>query len=200
MAGIEKKLASFSNLILSEAKEQQAKIMEEVNRQKSKIMQDKEMEFLTEAYEDIQKIVAKCEKNGNEQVLKIETELKKNLIKKREHWPLVDKVFERVLDQINEFQNTPAYQAWLVALSKKAIAEIGGENCQVHLSKKDAAYQAALEQEIPGIQVIIENSDALLGGVTVENVEKHIFDDFSIASMLEHQRQEFLKISGLSIR
>lgn len=198
MAGIEKKLASFSNLILSEAKEQQAKIMEEVNRQKSKIMQDKEMEFLTEAYEDIQKIVAKCEKSGNEQVLKIEMELKKNLIKKREQ--IVDKVFERVLAQINEFRNTPAYQTWLLELSKKAIAEIGGENCQVHLSKTDAAYQAILEQEIPGIQVIIENSDALLGGVTVENIEKHIFDDFSIASMLEYQRQEFLKFSGLSIR
>ncbi len=198
MAGIEKKLASFSSLILGEAKEQQAKIMEEVNKEKSKIMQDKEMEFLTEAYEDIQKIVSKCEKSGNEQVLKIEMELKKDLIVKREQ--IVDTVFDRVTVQIEEFRKTPAYQDWLVELSKKAIAEIGGENCRIHLTKADASYSAALEKAIPGATIVVEAGDDMVGGVTVENTEKHIFDDFSIATMLEHQRQEFLKISGLSIR
>lgn len=198
MAGIEKKLASFSDLILNEAKEQQTKILDEVNQEKNKIMQNKEDEFLTEAYEEIQKIVAKYEKSGNEQVLKVEMELKKDLIKKREE--IIDTVFDRVTAKIAVFQKTPDYQSWLVSLCRKAIQEIGSERCRIHLAQPDAHLQPVIAAEFPNAEIVADGGNEMIGGIKAESLEKHIFDDFSIAALLDRQRQVFLKISGLSIR
>lgn len=198
MAGIEKKLAEFSNLILNEAKEQQGRILNEVETEKQKIMQDKELEFLGEAYEDIQKAVARNEKSGNERIQRVEMELKKELIHKRER--IIDEVFQSVREKLDAFKKTPAYGEWMVKLARKALAEAGAGAAELYLAAEDIALQPMLKEAFPQVTVLREAGNTQIGGVTVQNKDRNVFCDYSIAALLEQQKQAFLKISGLSIR
>ena len=198
MAGIEKKMADFSNLILNEAKEQRGQILSEVEAEKNKVIQDKELEFLGEAYEDIQKAVARCEKAGNERVLRVEMDLKKGLIHKRE--AIIEEVFRGVREKIDAFKKTPAYADWLVKLAQKAAEEVGRDGLELYLAAEDMALAPVLEAQFVGAAVLQEEGDSQIGGVMAKNTARNVFCDYSIAAMLEQQKQDFLKISGLSIR
>ena len=76
MAGIEKKLAVFSNTVLTDANQKKERLQSEIDKEREQAIHEHELEYLQDAYEDIQKAVSRCSKECNEEILKHEMQLK----------------------------------------------------------------------------------------------------------------------------
>lgn len=193
MADLEKKIADFSNVILTEAQRQKEDIISDIEKSKSLALHEREMEFLEEAYEDIQKAVGKYSKEQNGRILKEEMNAKKRILKKREE--IINAVFTSAQTKLSEFTVSAEYEQWLVMLAKKVCGEIGTGTIQ--LCEKDDKYKALLKKEIPDAEVICSLSDSLIGGLTAQC--GNLSADYTITQMLSDKHSEFLKTSGLTI-
>lgn len=194
MADLEKKLADFSKILLSEAEEEKNKIIAKLNDTKKSATEKKEYELLSDAYDDIQKAVSKYSKEYNELVLKKEMELKKSAIKKREE--IIDGVFSSVKDKLTAFINSDKYEAWLISLAKKACAEVGTGD--IFISSDDMKYAPKIESEISGSSVKEAEDKEIIGGV-IASCDR-LSADYTIKQMLSEEYAKFLKNSELSIK
>ncbi len=193
MADLEKKIADFSNIILTEAQRQKEEIVADIEKSKSLALHEKEMEFLEDAYEDIQKAVSKYSKEQNGRVLKEEMNAKKNILKKREE--IINEVFTSAKNRLIDFTNSADYEKWLISLAKKACDEIG--TGEINLCEKDIKFKDALISEIPDINVTSSLKDDIIGGFTAKC--NNLSADYTIGQMLLEKREDFLKTSGLTI-
>lgn len=193
MADIEKKLADFSNVILSEAQDKKEEKISQLEKIKSKAVHESENEILEDAYEKIQKAVIKHSKEQNERILKHDMAAKKQVIKKRED--IITSVFAEVEARLAEFVNSSEYEPWLVALAKKACDEVGTDEIQI--CERDLKYKAALEKALPDVKITARTDD-IIGGLSATC--KNLSVNYIIKDMLAEKRSEFLKTSGLNIR
>lgn len=193
MADLEKKLADFSKVILSEAQEQKHELMTELEKRKNEAVKENENEILEYAYEKIQKAVSKHSKEQNERILKHEMDAKKQALKKRED--IMNSVFSEIEARLNAFVSSPEYEAWLVSLAKKACDEIGyGE---IKLCERDLKYKDALKNALPDCEITAQSSD-MIGGLTAKCGSLAV--NYSLRDIMEEKRSGFLKISGLNIK
>lgn len=197
MAGIEDKLAVFSNVVLAEAEKQKEKLVKESEMKKKKAIENKENEYLEDAYAEIQRAVSKYSKENNERVLKFEMGLKKNLLLRREE--IIDEVFKAVEDKLSAFIQTDEYKIWLEKKIEKACKEVGKGKKNVFVSEKDLKYKADLESKIDMIDVAKCDDEDIIGGATVYNVDRKVFADYTLKQLLDEQRHLFLQTSGLTI-
>ena len=197
MAGIEDKLAVFSNVVLAEAEKQKEKLVKESEMKKKKAIENKENEYLEDAYAEIQRAVSKYSKESNERVLKFEMGLKKNLLLRREE--IIDEVFKAVEDKLSAFTQTDEYKIWLEKKIEKACREVGRGKKNVFVSEKDLKYKADLESKIDMIDVAKCDDEDIIGGATVYNVDRKVFADYTLKQLLDEQRHLFLQTSGLTI-
>ena len=197
MAGIEDKLAVFSNVVLAEAEKQKEKLVKESEMKKKKAIENKENEYLEDAYAEIQRAVSKYSKESNERVLKFEMGLKKNLLLRREE--IIDEVFKAVEDKLSAFTQTDEYKIWLEKKIEKACKEVGRGKKNVFVSEKDLKYKADLESKIDMIDVAKCDDEDIIGGATVYNVDRKVFADYTLKQLLDEQRHLFLQTSGLTI-
>lgn len=194
MPDLEKKLELFSRTILNEAEAQKEKSIQELERKKISIIKEKELEFLNSAYEDIQSTISKISKENNEYVLKVEMELKKDIIKKRED--IIENIFKDVMTKLESFIASPDYLNWLIAEAKKAVAEIG--NGTLNITLQDKKYIDILKSEFPDCKINVYPDNEIIGGVIAE--VGNLLSNHSIKESFETQRQNFLRTSGLSIK
>lgn len=194
MPDLEKKIGIFSNIILNEAEQKKNKIAEEIKKRRDSAVKERETEFLSDAYEDIQKAVSKYSKENNERILKVEMDLKKELIKKRER--IIEDIFQKVGTMLENFCLSPEYKDWLSENVKYAVSQAG--EGKIKISKRDSRYKDDIISAAPGCIVETDEDDSLIGGVTV--VSNNISADCTIKEKLNEQRRGFLKTSGLSIR
>lgn len=194
MADLEKKLVNFSHMILSEAERKKEKLMSELKEKQDAIVKEKETSFLADAYEDIQKAVARYAKENNERVMKLEMQLKKDVILEREK--IIDQVFEDVQKRLIEFTAAPEYLDWLLNTTQKALDEIGDGDIRVTV--EDLKYKDAILARFGGCTVSEAEEKDIIGGVIV--YKENIFVNYTIKELLSEQHKNFLKTSGLSIK
>jgi len=194
MADLEKKLVNFSHMILSEAEQKKEQIISDLNKQQEAAVNQKETEILAEAYEDIQKAIARFARENNERVMKFEMTRRKEVILVREK--IIEQIFEEVQNRLAEFVSTPEYIDWLLNTTQKAIDEIGCGDIRV--TEEDLKYKDAILARFEGCTVSQMDETDSIGGVIVYN--NNIFVDYTIREMLAEQHKEFLKTSGLSIK
>lgn len=192
MAGIEKKLAVFSNTVLTDANEKKERLQKEIDREREQAIHEHELEYLQDAYEDIQKAVSRCSKECNEEALKLELELKKDAIHKRE--AIISEVFCEVEKKLSAFIASEEYPAWLADAVERAERELSEGRKKIEVLERDLPLLAGREEEI------VAASENLIGGARVYNLDRNTFSDYSIAAILEEEHEKFLKTSGLSIR
>ena len=193
MADIEKKLADFSKIILSEAQQQKEQIVSELEKSKRLAVQEKEIELLKDAYEKIQKAVSKYSKEQNERILKQEMDAKKHVLKKREE--IIDEVFSEIENRLKAFTLSPEYKDWLISLAKKACGKVGLG--KITICERDLKYKDDLTAALPGVEITACKDD-IIGGLAA--CCKNLSVDYTIKEMLSDKRSEFLKTSGLSIK
>lgn len=194
MPDLEKKISILSKSILDEAEKEREKLISDIRERKNSAVTEKENELLSDAYDDIQKTVTKYSKENNERILKVEMDLKKGLIKKREQ--MIEEIFLEVSKRLEEFCESPQYKDWLIKAAGLAVSQTG--NGEIHLLKKDGKYKDDIADAFPDCSVTADADDSLIGGVT--SVNKNIASDCTIKEKLEEQRVNFLKTSALSIK
>jgi vacuolar-type H+-ATPase subunit E/Vma4 len=197
MALVEEKLAHFSKFVLADANEKRESMLAEVEKERKKAKETREMECLSEAYSDIQKAVSKSSRENNERVLKVEMELKKALILKRE--AIIEEVFSEVEEKIKAFLKSPDYEAWLLARARQAAEEVGGGDVLVYVMPEDMKYVQALKKELGNVEIEAGEDNSFLGGVKIYNRDKKVFADYSMQERLEAEKRSFLQTSGLVI-
>ena len=191
MADLERKLAHFANIVLGEANRQKEEIIKDVEEKKTAAVREREIEILSDAYEDIQKCVSKYSKENNAHLTELEAQLKKEIIEKRKK--IIDAVFKKAMEEINRFIESEEYEPWLADTAKKAMQRAGGGT--IFLDKKDMKYKEKMEKLFPDCS--IEADSDIIGGVIVRN--DRVSADYSIKQKIEEEKMSFLKTSGLSI-
>lgn len=197
MASMDEKLKQFAYYVIDDATKQRDALLKEIESEKTHNIDNEELELLSGAYSQIQNVITKSRRTNNENVLKIEMDLKKKLILKREE--IINDVFKEVRQRLINFTKNEEYKNWLKAKLQKAVSEVGAGTKIVYISKSDMNYQKFLEDGIENITVLQAEEDDIVGGVRVYNSDKNVFIDYSIDNMIDEQRNQFLQMSGLSI-
>ena len=192
MAGIEKKLAVFSNTVLTDANRKKERLQSEIGKERDQAIHEHELEYLQDAYEDIQKAVSRCSKECNEEILKLEMQLKKEAIRKRE--AIIADVFCEVEKKLSAFIESEEYPAWLADAVDRAERELLEGKKKIEVLERDIPLLSGREEDV------CASSENIMGGARVYNLDRNTFSDYSIAAILEEEHERFLKTSGLSIR
>lgn len=192
MAGIEKKLAVFSNTVLTDANQKKERLQSEIDKEREQAIHEHELEYLQDAYEDIQKAVSRCSKECNEEILKLEMQLKKDAIRKRES--IIADVFCEVEKKLSAFIASEEYPAWLAGAVERAERELLEGKKKIEVLERDLPLLSGRGEEV------CATSENIMGGARVYNLDRNTFSDYSIAAILEEEHEKFLKTSGLSIR
>ena len=188
-ANMEQSFNKFKSLVLDDAQKQREEIFSDIEQTKKEELEQKHTEFLGEAYKTIQDNISKIQKANKEKILQKELSAKKELILYREQ--LVEKIFDDVKARLSEYMNTPEYAQWLNRKIKSALDESGDGDKIVYVSSADEAKVEKCGAEI-------KTAD-LFGGVKVSNETRGIIINYSIEELLEEQKSDFLKNSGLTI-
>ena len=190
------KLKNFSVFVMEDAEKKRNDIIEKAKQKTKEQIDQKETEFLTEAYEKIQRKLQKYKKEDNERVLQVEIQAKRDLFLKREE--IIRSVFEGVKDKIQEFRNTQAYREWLASLLDRALKEVGEGDKTVFADPRDIELlnDICAGQNIP-VQATEEPD--FIGGITVYNHDRHVAVDYSFKELIAGRKAEFLQTSGLVI-
>lgn len=197
MANIEEKIQKFSAFVLEDATKQRDEMLRQLEQQKKEKIDHKELELLSAAYGEIQDTVAKSRRENNERVLKIEMDLKKQLILERE--TMINEVFDQVGQKITAYIHTPAYKDWLIKKVKTALDEVGKGRKTIYLTTADMQYKADLEREFDQITVQAADEDDFVGGIKVLNHDRQVSVDYSIGGLIAEEKRRFLQTSGLNI-
>jgi len=195
MISVEEKLSNFSSKVLDKAKEKRVAMMEEFVKEQESLVEEKELEFLEQAYEKIQKNLLLLEKQQKEKQSKLQNDYRVQLLKTRQG--IFDDIFSHVESKLQSFMSSDKYVDWLKTNIKEAISDAGDGEKTIFINKSDEKLVPQLSSEF-SLDVQISDED-IIGGAKVFNKNRNIISDHSISIELETQKTEFVKNSGLNI-
>lgn len=195
-AELNEKLKNFSFMVMEDAQKKRNDLVDRATQETQKRLDEKETEYLTQAYERIQSKLTKYRKRDNERVLQTEVQSKRALFLKRE--AIIQEVFDGVKEKINTFRNQPEYNPWLVKLTQKALDEVGEGKKTVFLVPED---MEVIKKAFADCNISVEDAGDIdfLGGVKVYNHDKRVAVDYSFKELLASKKTKFLQNSGLVI-
>lgn len=197
MEKINDKLEKFAEMVIRDASDKAAIVINEAKNNNQKILEEKELATLKDAYRRIQDALMKIEKESNALYSAKLFEAKELLYKRR--MEIMDSVFNRVAARLENYLKTPEYSTKLKKLIKEGLNEVGNGDVHVFVDNRDKAYAQEVLNENKGGFAIEESIEPLSGGCVVTNKTNGLLADFSFNSRLKDQRQMFLKYSGMKI-
>lgn len=197
MDSLAEKIADFTNMVIGEAGRKRDALMQEMDKEKAERLEKLRREIEADAESEMKRKTENIKKENNERILKTETELKKQLLIKREG--MVEEIMNEVRKKLDDFIKSDKYGKWLEERVKKAVLEVGEGRIKAELGVEDANdYGERIKKAIPHIE--IEASETVKdGGVLVFNMDKNICVDYSFKALLEDEESRFLQKSGLNI-
>ncbi len=191
------KLNTFTSFVLQDAQEKREKLLEDVEKEYSKKLDESETSILQSAYENIQQNIHDSKKEANARVLHVQMESRKKLILKREE--IINEIMELSRKRLNEFAKSDEYEEWLLSKIKKALEEVGKGSKTVYISSDDIGLKEKIEQlpQMSKINVEVTPERNFIGGAKVLNTDRKVAVDYSFGEMLSLQKQAFLQSSGL---
>ncbi len=193
------KLNTFTSFVLQDAQEKREKLLEDVEKEYSKKLDESETSILQSAYENIQQNIHDSKKEANARVLHVQMESRKKLILKREE--IINEIMELSRKRLNEFAKSDEYEEWLLSKIKKALEEVGKGSKTVYISSDDIGLKEKIEQlpQMSKINVEVTPERNFIGGAKVLNTDRKVAVDYSFGEMLSLQKQAFLQSSGLAL-
>lgn len=193
------KLNTFTSLVMKDANAKREKLLENVEKEYSERMDEKETELLKYAYENIQQGVQEAKKEANDRLRHAELESRKKLIVRREE--IIEEIMKEAKSKLLEFIKSDKYEEWLLGRTEKALFEVGKGKKTVVISSDDVKLKEKIEQilEMPDLTVEASGERDFLGGVKVINTSRKVAVDYSFGEMLLQQKREFLQSSGLTL-
>lgn len=191
------KLNTFKALVLSDAQEKRAALMDETHKEYSERMDKKETELLEKAYASIQKNIREAQSEANGHVMSAELEAKQRLAKRREE--MIEDIMSSAREELVRFTSSKDYEKWLVDKTMAASHELGEGKKTIYVADTDMKFKDKLISAAGNATVMQAEERGFFGGVRVENSDRRIAADYSLSRLLEEQRRLFLRESGLGI-
>jgi len=192
---INEKLKNITGIVMRAASDKGEILIENAEKEKARIIEEREIALLKEAYGKIQDAIHSIEKESNELFSSKLNEFRQLLFKKRED--ITNTVFQRVRDRIEEYRNQDDYKNKLKQLVNDGINEVGTGKITVIADKRDFKIIEDFKKKNTRLS-IKESTTTLLGGCIVINTERELLADNSFNNRLDQQRKSFLEYSGLN--
>lgn len=193
---INEKLKNITGIVMRAASDKGEILIENAEKEKARIIEEREIALLKEAYGKIQDAIHSIEKESNELFSSKLNEFRQLLFKKRED--ITNTVFQRVRDRIEEYRNQDDYKNKLKQLVNDGINEVGTGKITVIADKRDFKIIEDFKKKNTRLS-IKESTTTLLGGCIVINTERELLADNSFNNRLDQQRKSFLEYSGLNL-
>lgn len=183
---IDTKLEEFSNLVLQEASQEKRKILDEIRLKVNEANKKSRQEIIDKAEMDLKIATEKEAKLKNEEVSKAAIEAKKIVIEKRKE--LINKMYNTVISQLNEFVNSKQYPMWLIKQIDEAKIQLDDNNIIVYIGKADEKINLETNAKIQ-----IDN-EITIGGCKIISEKKHMLVDNTLSKKLEEAFSQFNKL------
>lgn len=197
MLSPEEKLQRFSETVYKDAQGQCDAYLKEAEEKARAETEAYETGCLEAAYKAIKKQTAKIVRSASEKVSKAELKAKHEILLKREN--IVNEVFADVTDKIAAYKQTTDYKNDLINSVKKAK-----EMCREHgiAAVYIAASDARLADDIKRMcnaEVIVSETDDLVGGICALIASTNKMLDMSYAAKLRDAKDDFFKSGVLTL-
>ena len=190
------KLEKLLSIVLKDAVAEKDSILSDLKQKKEQEYGVKELEILQTAYQKIQKSKAQIEKNCNERISKTVIEGKQKLFLVREQ--IVSDVFGAVKNKLEAYTKTEEYHKYLHTQLDSALELLGEGKVEVRVVPND--YDLAVRLCSGRSEITVEKlPESAIGGLTAQNLDKHIMIEETFSFKLEEQKDYFLQKSGLLI-
>ena len=190
------KESKFLDAINQYAEKQKATISAEVEEYKNQRIEQATEQGLSDAYNLIQRDIAKQKAD-----IVIETAAKENALRKRQfelRQKIHDEVFKKAWEKLLAFTESDQYADSLKRSAENAKELFGGKAVVISTAPKDAKY-AELIKSVFSEADIREDKDILIGGIKVYCKETGILADDTLDSKLHDQHEWFIEHSGLKV-
>jgi len=202
---VEESFNRFYKAVINQALNVRLQMAEELNEKKKKLLEQKELEYLEEAYRKIQSHVTKLNKETNEFISKSLMNCRKELLARREE--IISEIMESVVSKIKDFINTPQYYGWLLSSCKKVLdlVSAGKDKVTLYVNHTDKKYIDLLKTNLENlykdtsIEIKVCENEDFIGGVRAYNPESGILADDTIKRRMADAKNKFLKTSGLMV-
>jgi len=192
------KLANFSVDIMTDVSREREKIEKEVDERLKKDFDQKENQFLDQAYDLIQKGLKIVDREKGEVISKTLMENRVKLLNKRKQ--ILDAVIERAIERIRDYTKTEEYKQDLIVRIKRHIEFMGEGKYIIYLNYKDKDLYQFIHDAFPFTKVFIEKRNIeMIGGVKVHNTTTNVYIDDSIVKRFEEEEENFMQYCGIEI-
>lgn len=191
---LEEKIEHLKNASMEEARASGNRIIQEHSDALEKIFNDHKENAIRQAELTIKTETNNAKQELNKAMAKSQLDLKRQQGKC--HTQLKNKLFNRVLELVEEYMKTPAYDELLVKHINNALAFAQGADMTIYLNPSDAERKEALEQHT-NTPLTISKED-FLGGIRAVIHDRHILIDNSFSSSLQEEYDTFLFTGGVT--
>jgi len=184
---IEKKLQHFMDLSMLTANQERSKEVSQYEKIALENLESYKQEAIKKAELDLrsgkERILRECHRNAAATESKI----------KKEHSLLLaslkEDLFSRVLDLLEDYKSTQAYEELLYEQIKEAIQIADGKKLEIYLDPSDlhSCDRLAAKTGLP----IYLSAEGFLGGIQAVIKERNLFIDHSFLSVFQDQKAKF---------
>lgn len=189
-------LLKFSEAILNEAALQREELISGLKERRDEELSRTKKEFSEWKNEYIQSEKKRMEDESLLKILNVKNRAFRMIIETRQD--MFDKVFGKVIDNINEYVKSDKYVEFLKSEFEKLIADMKSTATVCEVRAEDKEIMTEIAKNYENVSVCVSKSK-LLGGFILENREMRIYIDNTLDRRIECQKEEFYKNCELII-
>jgi len=186
-------LENIKNRILESAKEDAAAIVRAAMDEKNKKLQAAREEAGRISFEMLEEAKGEAEIRYEEKMGAIRTELKRQLLTKREE--IIENAWGEALEELKRYTGTPGYRAGLVELIASTAQRVEGDSIRVDASSADLDAILSMKGEIQEAlggkkKLIIGEPLDCIGGVEVSDADRKVVLDRTYEARIRRLKPE----------
>lgn len=189
---LEEKIEHLKNASMEEARASGNLIIQEHSDALEKIFEAHKETALRQAELTIKTETNNAKQELNKAMAKSQLDLKRKQGKC--HTQLKNKLFKRVLELMEDYMKSDAYDELLVKHIHNALTFAQGENMTIYINPSDASKKEALEKRTGAVLTV--SKEDFLGGIRAVIHDRHILIDNSFSSALQEEYDTFLFTGG----
>lgn len=190
------KLLRFQEAILEDADEKIARMNQNISNYEQRELNNVRQKQLEEIFIYMQNRVRHLKSEFNYKLAKKSLDFKKKILSFRNE--LIEQVIQQSEKKILDFVNSDKYKDYLLNKVKQVFDEFNFNDTEIKVRHEDLKYKKDLLMFKNLSNVLVDDQNKL-GGFIVIDKQSNIVIDKKISTILNDQRQHFLKTSGLII-
>lgn len=194
---VDEKIDKFAHDIMNDVSRQRNKVMEQTEKELEDIFEEKELEYLSKAYEVIQSGLKSIHKEKNEILSRAIMDSKRDILKARND--MIKAIFADAEKDLIAHTKSETYYDELCQMIKEGIMEIGEGDLKIFIAYTDKQHLHALEKKFDQEIVLEDKHEKMIGGCKIYNQSKNLYLDNSFYTKLYGQKETFLQQCKLEI-